>query len=181
MLHGRSDAEDVVQEAFSRLARANVDEIDDLRGWLTVVVRRVCLDYLSSAHTRHESTPGYLTDDGTQALGQRPADPADRVTLDDQVQLALALVLDRLSPAERTAFVLHDVFGFPFDAVGELVGRTPTTCVNSRAGPGAPSVPTLALAVAMPTSRRRVSSPNASLPHATVVTSRRSWPSSILP
>jgi RNA polymerase sigma-70 factor (ECF subfamily) len=128
MLHGRSDAEDAVQEAFSRLARANVDEIDDLRGWLIVVVRRLCLDYLYAAHTRREFTPGYLADDGTQALGQRPADPADRVTLDDQVQLALAVVLDRLSPAERTAFVLHDVFGFPFDAVGELVGRTPTAC-----------------------------------------------------
>jgi RNA polymerase sigma-70 factor, ECF subfamily len=128
MLHGRSDAEDLVQEAFSRLARTNVDEIDDLRGWLIVVVRRLCLDYLYSAHTRRESTPGWLADDGTQALGQPPGDPADRVTLDDQVQLALAVVLDRLTPAERTAFVLHDVFGFPFDAVGELVGRTPAAC-----------------------------------------------------
>jgi RNA polymerase sigma-70 factor (ECF subfamily) len=128
MLHGRSDADDVVQEAFSRLARANVDEIDDLRGWLIVVVRRLCLDFLSSAHTRRESTPGWLADEGLQALGQGPGDPADRVTLDDQVQLALAVVLDRLTPAERTAFVLHDIFGFPFDAVAELVGRTPAAC-----------------------------------------------------
>ena len=128
MLHGRSDAEDAVQEAFGRLARANVDEIDDVRGWLIVVVRRLCLDYLASAHTRRESTPGWLADVGLQALGQPPGDPADRVTLDDQVQLALAIVLDRLSPAERTAFVLHDIFGFPFDAVGDLVGRTPAAC-----------------------------------------------------
>ena len=128
MLHGRSEAEDVVQEAFSRLARADVEEIDDLRGWLLVVVRRLCLDYLNAAHTRRESTPGSLADDGIQALGQRPGDPADRVTRDDQVQLALAVVLDRLTPAERTAFVLHDIFGFPFDAVGDLVGRTPAAC-----------------------------------------------------
>jgi RNA polymerase sigma-70 factor (ECF subfamily) len=128
MLHGGSDAEDVVQEAFSRLARADFDEINDLRGWLIVVVRRLCLDYLYSAHTRRESTPGLLTDERMQALGQWPGDPADRITLDDQVQLALAVVLDRLTPAERTAFVLHDVFGFPFDAVGDLVGRTAAAC-----------------------------------------------------
>jgi RNA polymerase sigma-70 factor (ECF subfamily) len=128
MLHGGPDAEDVVQEAFSRLARADVDEIDDLRGWLMVVVRHLCLDLLNSAHSRRSTAPGWLADDGTPVLGERPGNPADRVTLDDEVQLALALVLDRLSPAERTAFVLHDVFGFPFDAVGDLVGRTPAAC-----------------------------------------------------
>ena len=128
MLHGGAEAEDVVQEAFGRLARVDVDEIDDLRGWLMVVVRRICLDHLSSAHARRESAPGWLADGDVPLLGQEPGDPADRVTLDDEVQLALALVLDRLTPAERTAFVLHDVFGFPFDAVGEIVGRTPTAC-----------------------------------------------------
>ena len=128
MLHGGAEAEDVVQEAFGRLPRVDVDEIDDLRGWLMVVVRRICLDHLSSAHARRESAPGWLADGDVPLLGQEPGDPADRVTLDDEVQLALALVLDRLTPAERTAFVLHDVFGFPFDAVGEIVGRTPTAC-----------------------------------------------------
>lgn len=128
MLHGRAEAEDVIQEAFGRLTRADVEEIDDLRGWLMVVVRRLCLDHLQSAHTRREFAPGWLADADTPVLGAKPGDPADRVTLDDEVQLALAVVLDRLTPAERTAFVLHDVFGFPFEEVGEIVGRTPTAC-----------------------------------------------------
>jgi RNA polymerase sigma-70 factor (ECF subfamily) len=128
MLHTGTGAEDVVQEAFGRLARVDVAEIHDLRGWLMVVVRRLCLDEMNSAHARRDSTPGWITESNQPAIGQQPIDPADRVTLDDQVQLALALVLDRLTPAERTAFVLHDVFGFPFDAVAELVGRTPAAC-----------------------------------------------------
>jgi RNA polymerase sigma-70 factor (ECF subfamily) len=83
---------------------------------------------MNSAHARRDSVPGWLADGDTPVVGQRPIDPADRITLEDQVQFALALVLDRLTPAERTAFVLHDVFGFPFDAVGDLVGRTPAAC-----------------------------------------------------
>jgi RNA polymerase sigma-70 factor (ECF subfamily) len=128
MLHDRAEAEDVIQEAFGRLARADIDQIVDLRGWLMVVVRRLCLDHLQSAHSRRESAPGWLDEGDAPMLGQRPADPVDQVTLDDQIQLALAVVLDRLTPAERTAFVLHDVFGFPFDAVGEIVGRTAAAC-----------------------------------------------------
>jgi RNA polymerase sigma-70 factor, ECF subfamily len=126
MLHTGAGAEDVVQEAFGRLARVDVAQIHDVRGWLMVVVRRLCLDEINSAHARRDSTPGWLAEDDTPVGGQQPIDPADRVTLDDQVQLALALVLDCLTPAERTAFVLHDVFGFPFDTVGHLVGRTPS-------------------------------------------------------
>jgi RNA polymerase sigma-70 factor (ECF subfamily) len=128
MLRGRADAEDVVQEAFGRLARAEIREIDDLRGWLAVVVRRLCLDHMHSAHTRRESATGWFPEGAVPLRGDRPGDPADRVTIDDEVQFALAMVVDRLSPAERTAFVLHDVFGFEFDAVGEMVGRTPSTC-----------------------------------------------------
>jgi RNA polymerase sigma-70 factor (ECF subfamily) len=128
MLRGRADAADVVQEAFVRLSRVDVDEVDELRGWLMVVVRHLCLDLMGSAHSRRDSVPGWLADGSTPLLGRQPTDPADQVTLDDEVQLALALVLDRLTPAERTAFVLHDVFGFPFDAVGDLVGRTPAGC-----------------------------------------------------
>ena len=129
-----SEAEDVVQEAFDRLARANVDEIDDVRGWLAVVTRRLCLDRIRSARARHE-TPGSALVDAWPLFGRAAVagadealDPADRVTLDDQVQLALAIVLDRLTPAERTAFLLHDVFGFPFDDVGAIVGRTAAAC-----------------------------------------------------
>jgi RNA polymerase sigma-70 factor (ECF subfamily) len=129
MLGDRAGAEDVVQEAFGRLAGVELDELDDVRGWLAVVVRRLCLDRLRSAQRRRESAAGDAFPEGSEPLqGARAVDPADRVTLDDQVQLALAVVLDRLTPAERTAFVLHDVFGFSFETVAEIVGRTPAAC-----------------------------------------------------
>ena len=118
-------AEDVVQEAFGALVKMPTGEVDDVRGWLTVVVRRLSLNRLRSAYSRRESVAETLPEDGGTT---DPTDPADRVTLDDQVRQALAVVLDRLSPAERTSFVLHDVFGFPFDAVAEIVGRTPAAC-----------------------------------------------------
>ena len=124
MLGNLSEAEDAVQEAFARLVRADVDQIDDVGGWLVVVVSRICLDKLRSQR-RHPTAP-----DAT--VGDRPAvgtvDPADRITLDDNVRIALHLVLERLSPAERTAFVLHDVFQYPYDAIAEIVGRTPAAC-----------------------------------------------------
>jgi RNA polymerase sigma-70 factor, ECF subfamily len=129
MLGDPAEAEDVIQEAFDRLARIDLAEIEDVRGWLAVVVRRLCLGRIRSAHSRRESVaPSGVSEGATPLQGQRPGDPADRVTLDDQVQLALAIVLDRLTPAERTAFVLHDVFGFSFAGVGEIVGRTPAAC-----------------------------------------------------
>jgi RNA polymerase sigma-70 factor, ECF subfamily len=125
MVGDRTEAEDVVQEAFGRLTTVPLAELGDVRGWLTVVVRRLSLNRLRSAYRRREESVG----DGSGDLaGDLDDDPADRITLDDQVQQALAVVLDRLSPAERTAFVLHDVFGFPFDAVGEIVGRTTAAC-----------------------------------------------------
>jgi RNA polymerase sigma-70 factor (ECF subfamily) len=124
-LHDPAGAEDVVQEAFRRLSRVPLDEIEDVGGWLSVVVRRLSLNRLRSAYARHEGlVDGVAGETDTVPL----ADPADRVTLDDEVQLALALVLDRLTPAERTSFVLHDVFGFPFDAIAVVVGRTPAAC-----------------------------------------------------
>jgi RNA polymerase sigma-70 factor (ECF subfamily) len=119
MLADEGAAEDVVQEAFRRLTRVPLVEIDDAGAWLSVVVRRLCLNRLRSAYVRHEAI-------GTETTIVADADPLDRVTLDDEVQAALALVLDTLTPAERTAFVLHDVFGFPFDAIAAIVGRTPT-------------------------------------------------------
>jgi len=129
MLGDSAEAEDVVQEAFGRLARVDLDELDDAQGWLAVVVRRLCLDRIRSARFRHESVTLRSLPDGVISLPQElAADPADRITLDDQVQLALAVLLDRLSPAERTAFVLHDVFGFPYAAVGEIVGRSTAAC-----------------------------------------------------
>ena len=118
-------AEDLVQEAFLRLSRADMDEIDDVRGWLTVVSSRLCLDQLRSARARYER-PGDL--DQQPVAQSQYVDPADRVTLDDEVRTALMEVLRRLSPGERVAFVLHDVFAVPFDAVAETVGRPVGTC-----------------------------------------------------
>lgn len=124
MLGNLSEAEDAVQDAFTRLIRADIDDIDDIGGWLVVVVSRICLDRLRSRR-RHPTSP-------EPSIGDRPADPgldpADRITLDDNVRIALQLVLQRLTPAERTAFVLHDVFQYPFDSIGEIVGRTPAAC-----------------------------------------------------
>ncbi|WP_156166612.1 RNA polymerase sigma factor SigI, partial [Mycobacterium haemophilum] len=126
MLGDVGGAEDVAQEAFLRLARVDPNEIDDIRGWLTVVTSRLCLDQVRSARTRYER-PG---DFGQEAMFDdlRSLDPADQVTLDDEIRTALLEVLRRLSPAERVAFVLHDVFGVPFDSIAETVGRPVGTC-----------------------------------------------------
>jgi RNA polymerase sigma-70 factor (ECF subfamily) len=123
------DAEDVVQEAFLRLSRVDPAEIEDVRGWLTVVTSRLCLDQVRSARTRYErlSLPDHPNLD-TVTPRARSLDPADRVTLDDEVRTALMEVLQRLSPAERVAFVLHDVFSVPFDTISETVGRPVGTC-----------------------------------------------------
>ena len=127
MLGDVGDAEDVAQEAFLRLARADFDAIDDIRAWLTVVTGRLCLDQVRSARARYER-PGDI-EPGVSALNQsRRPDPADRVTLDDEVRTALLEVLRRLSPAERVSFVLHDVFAVPFDEIAETVGRPVGTC-----------------------------------------------------
>lgn len=127
MLGDIGDAEDVVQEAFLRLSRTDVSELADVRGWLTVVAGRLCLDQVRSARARREH-PEEL---GAEALAlnqSRRIDPADRVTLDDEVRTALLEVLRRLSPGERVSFVLHDVFGLPFDTIAETVGRPVGTC-----------------------------------------------------
>jgi RNA polymerase sigma-70 factor (ECF subfamily) len=128
MLGKIQDAEDVVQDAFTRLLRVDVDKIEDMRGWLVVVVSRLCLDQLRSAKTRHERHAGSFDDDRAPASLPSGADPADRVTLDETVRLALLVVLEELSPPERAVFVLHDVFGFSFEAVASIVGRNPAAC-----------------------------------------------------
>jgi len=125
MLGDIGEAEDVAQEAFLRLSRADPAQIDDVRAWLTVVAGRLCLDQMRSARARHErpDEPGAL-----EVTRSRDGDPADRVTLDDEVRTALLEVLRRLSPGERVAFVLHDVFQMPFDEISETVGRPVGTC-----------------------------------------------------
>lgn len=129
MLRNVAGAEDVTQEAFARLANAEVERIADLRGWLTVVTSRICLDQIGSACARRETLrePAAIDTPGPMWSGSS-VDPADRVTLDDEVRLALLVVLDRLSPPERVAFVLHDVFGLPFDTVARTLGRPAPAC-----------------------------------------------------
>src|SRR5271163_2785350 len=127
MLGDVGGAEDVAQEAFLRLSRADITAIDDVRAWLTVVAGRLCLDQVRSARSRHERPEDISSEVSALNQSRRP-DPADRVTLDDEVRTALWEVLRRLSPAERVSFVLHDVFGVPFDAVAETVGRPVGTC-----------------------------------------------------
>lgn len=128
MLGDVGAAEDVVQEAFTRLAGAGESIVDE-RGWLTVVTSRLCLDQIRSARVRHESPQDTaLLEGATPVATTRPVDPADRITLDDQVRSALSVVLARLGPDERVVFVLHDVFAIPFDSIAETLGRPVATC-----------------------------------------------------
>lgn len=124
MLGDVGDAEDVAQEAFLRLSRAETD-IADVRAWLTTVAGRLCLDQVRSARVRRESPTEQTS---MPAVLSREPDPADRVTLDDEVSGALLQVLRQLSPGERVAFILHDVFQVPFDSIAATVGRPVGTC-----------------------------------------------------
>jgi RNA polymerase sigma-70 factor (ECF subfamily) len=123
-------AEDAVQEAFTRLAVADFDGIEDKRGWLIVVTSRICLDQVRSARSRRERPDDLSSPQADVRLaGQRPSvDPADRITLDDEVSLALLVMLQRLAPAERVAFVLHDVFQMPFETVAHTMNRSAVNC-----------------------------------------------------
>jgi RNA polymerase sigma-70 factor, ECF subfamily len=129
MLGDIGAAEDVVQEAFLRLDLVEPGEVRDPRGWLTVVTSRLCLDRIRSAHDRRERPSDTAWLDNALTLSQLTMDdPADRVTLDEEVSEALLVLLQRLSPAERVAFVLHDVFQLPFDQVAETLGKPSATC-----------------------------------------------------
>jgi RNA polymerase sigma-70 factor (ECF subfamily) len=123
LLGSYGDAEDIVQEAFTRLLRSDLDPIENVRAWLVVVVSRLCLDYLRSARVRHEAYVGPWFPEPIV-----DADPAGLVTLDESVRMAMLIVLERMSPAERVVFVLHDVFEFPFEKIAVMVGRTPAAC-----------------------------------------------------
>src|SRR5438046_5864216 len=126
MLGSVSDAEDVVQETFARLLRQDADQIQDVRGWLVVVATRLCLDQLRSARSRRESYVGPWLPE--PVIEGETDDPSDRITLDDSVRMAMLVVLERLTPAERATFVLHDVIGFSFDDVARIVGRSVEAC-----------------------------------------------------
>ncbi len=125
ILGSYSEAEDVVADTWLRLVAADArDPVRDLDGWATVAVARAALDAYRSARRRREVYVGPWLPE--PLIAEAPlTDPADRVTLDDTVSFALLVVLETLSPAERTAWVLHDLFGVPFDEVAEVVGRNP--------------------------------------------------------
>jgi RNA polymerase sigma-70 factor (ECF subfamily) len=128
LLGSYSEAEDTVQEAFTRLLRTDLDPIEDVRAWLVVVVSRLCLDQLRSARVQREAYIGPWFPEPLIHSDDAPSDPADIVTLDESVRLALLIVLERMSPAERVVFVLHDVFDFPFERIAPLVKRSPAAC-----------------------------------------------------
>jgi RNA polymerase sigma factor (sigma-70 family) len=139
LLGSLADAEDAVQETYARwyaLSAQQQEAIENPGAWLTTVASRICLDLLGSARARRERyvgewIPEPLPDPG-EWPGGRPggaaADPADRVTLDESVSMAFLVVLESMTPAERVAFILHDVFGYPFAEVAGIVGRTPAAC-----------------------------------------------------
>jgi len=124
MLGSRVEADDAVQEAWLRLSRSDASDIENLGGWLTTVVARVSLDMLRSRASRREEPAG---SDLLEHLESRTVggDPQDEALLADTVGSALLVVLDTLTPAERLAFVLHDIFAVPFDEIGAIVGRSP--------------------------------------------------------
>ena len=144
MLGSPSEADDAVQESWLRLSRTGPDGVQNLGGWLTTVVARVCLDMLRSRTARREEPLAAVTPAADESAGTNPEQEA---LLADSVGLAMLVVLDTLAPAQRVAFVLHDMFAVPFEDIGAVLGRTPnaTKQLASRArrriegtGPGSP-------------------------------------------
>lgn len=142
LLGSLAEAEDAVQETYTRwyaMSRQQQEAIASPGAWLTTVASRICLDVLGSARARRERYVGaWIPEplpDRTEWISGRaddgraePADPADRITLDESVHMAFLVVLESMTPAERVAFILHDVFRYPFAEVAEIVGRTPAAC-----------------------------------------------------
>ncbi|AXG81985.1 RNA polymerase sigma factor SigJ [Streptomyces paludis] len=143
LLGSLTEAEDVVQETYTRwyaMSAKQREAVESPGGWLTTVASRICLDLLGSARARRERYVGSWVPEplpgGMEWIGGRegggasadPADPADRVTLDESINMAFLVVLDLMTPAERVAFILHDVFRYSFSEVASIVGRTPTAC-----------------------------------------------------
>jgi RNA polymerase sigma factor (sigma-70 family) len=134
LLGSLAEAEDAVQETYLRwyaLTRKQQQAVESPGAWLTTVAGRICLDQLRSARARRESYVGdWLPEPlpGPALRGPGAADPADQVTLDESVGMAFMVVLESMTPAERVAFILHDVFRYPFNEIAEIVGRTPGAC-----------------------------------------------------
>ena len=124
MLGSLTEADDALQDAWLRVNRAGADDVDNLGGWLTTIVARVCLNMLRARNRRREeSFEEHLPDPIVSTYGE--AQPEEQALLADSVGLALLVVLDTLTPAERLAFVLHDMFELPFDEIAPMVDRTP--------------------------------------------------------
>jgi RNA polymerase sigma-70 factor, ECF subfamily len=154
MLGSLAEAEDAVQETYARwyaMSRQQQEAIESPGAWLTKVASRICLDLLGSARARRERYVGEWIPEPLPAEwpGGTATDPADRVTLDESVGMAFLVVLESMTPAERVAFILHDVFRFSFAEVAEIVGRTPAACrqlassarrrIRASHGPAAPA------------------------------------------
>ncbi|PSR59735.1 MULTISPECIES: RNA polymerase sigma factor SigJ [Nocardia] len=135
LLGSLAEAEDVVQETYARwyaLSPEQQQAVEAPGGWLRTVASRICLDLLGSARARRERYVGEWipepVPDRSEWGAPAPADPADRVTLDESISMAFLVVLDSMTPAERVAFVLHDVFRYSFAEIADIVGRTPAAC-----------------------------------------------------
>ena len=124
MLGSMAEAEDAVQEAWLRLSRSDAEAVNNLGGWLTSVVGRICIDMLRARRRRNEDYVGTWLPEPVVSL-EEPGDPESQVELAESVGLALLVVLDTLGPAERLAFVLHDMFGVPFEEIAPIVERSP--------------------------------------------------------
>ncbi|MFB6580015.1 MULTISPECIES: RNA polymerase sigma factor SigJ [unclassified Streptomyces] len=159
LLGSLAEAEDAVQETYARwyaMPKQKQEAVESPGAWLTTVAGRICLDLLGSARARRERyvgewVPEPLPDraewiSGAAGGGAGPIDPADRVTLDESVNMAFLVVLESMTPAERVAFVLHDVFRYPFAEIAAIVGRTPAACrqlaTSARRRVSAAQVPT---------------------------------------
>jgi RNA polymerase sigma factor (sigma-70 family) len=138
LLGSLAEAEDAVQDAYARWYALTPDQRDAIASpgaWLSTVTSRICLDQLGSARARRERyvgpwIPEPVPEPAEWITSRRaaPADPADRITLDESVSMAFLVVLESMTPAERVAFILHDVFGYPFTEIAPVVGRTPAAC-----------------------------------------------------
>ena len=149
MLGSGTDADDALQEAWLRLSRSDTSAVENIGGWLTTIVARVCLDLLRSRRSRRELPAGEHLPEPVSD-GEDPANPEHQVLLTDSVGLALLVVLDTLTPVERLTFVLHDMFDVPFDQIAPIIDRSPAAArqLASRArrrvraaGPGSGSDP----------------------------------------
>ena len=166
LLGSLADAEDVVQETYARwyaMSRQQQEAVESPGGWLMKVASRICLDLLGSARARRERYVGeWIPEplpDRTEWISGRSSgssvDPADRVTLDESINMAFLVVLESMTPAERVAFILHDVFRYPFGEVAEIVGRTSAACrqlassarrrIGASQAPGTPTAQRAAL------------------------------------